>query len=137
VEPVIRPAGEQDLAAVLSLWRRAGAEPSHTDDLRSLRLLVAHDPGALLVAEADGQVAGSVIAAWDGWRGSVYRLVVAPALRRQGLGRRLVGAAEERLAALGAVRLQAIVVESEPLATGFWRASAWDEQTERLRFTSG
>jgi ribosomal protein S18 acetylase RimI-like enzyme len=137
MEPVIRPARDEDLPAVLSLWRRAGAEPSHTDDIRSLRLLVAHDPGALLIAEADGQIVGSVIAAWDGWRGSVYRLAVAPELRRRGLGGRLVSEAENRLAALGAVRLQAIVVESEPLATGFWRASAWQEQAERLRFTSG
>jgi ribosomal protein S18 acetylase RimI-like enzyme len=137
VEPVIRRARDEDLPAVLSLWRRAGAEPSHTDDIRSLRLLVAHYPGALLIAEADGQIVGSVIAAWDGWRGSVYRLAVAPELRRRGLGGRLVSEAENRLAALGAVRLQAIVVESEPLATGFWRASAWQEQAERLRFTSG
>jgi ribosomal protein S18 acetylase RimI-like enzyme len=107
------------------------------DDIRSLRLLVAHDPGALLIAKADSQIVGSVIAAWDGWRGSAYRLVVAPELRRRGLGRRLVSEAENRLAALGAVRLQAIVEESEPLATGFWRASAWHEQAERLRSTSG
>jgi ribosomal protein S18 acetylase RimI-like enzyme len=78
-----------------------------------------------------------VIAGWDGWRGSIYRLAVSPDYRRQGLGRRLLAEAEARLARLGAVRLQAIVAESHPLATSFWRASGWEEQAEPLRFVKG
>ena len=42
-----------------------------------------------MVAESDQQIVGTVIAGWDGWRGSIYRLVVAPSHRRAGLGRRL------------------------------------------------
>ncbi|HXP18225.1 MAG TPA: GNAT family N-acetyltransferase [Streptosporangiaceae bacterium] len=137
MEPIIRPAQAGDLAAVLELWTRAGAEPGHTDDLGSLGRLLAHDPGALLVAEEDGTIVGSVVAAWDGWRGTVYRLAVAPASRRQGLGRRLLHAAQARLLAVGAIRLQAIVVRSDPRATGFWRAGDWTEQVDRLRFTRG
>lgn len=132
----LRPANALDLPAVLALWREAEAEPGSTDDLPSLERLVAHDPEALVVAEEDGRIVGSVVAGWDGWRGSVYRLAVAPAYRRRGLGRRLVSAAEDRLAALGAVRLQAIVVESDDRATGFWRAGAWEEQSQRLRFVT-
>jgi ribosomal protein S18 acetylase RimI-like enzyme len=98
---------------------------------------VVHDPSALIVAEADGTIVGSVIAAWDGWRGSVYRLVVAPSHRRRGLGRQLLGEAEARLEAVGAVRLQAIVVEDEPMAMGFWRDSGWGRQSNRVRFVRG
>src|ERR1022692_1517276 len=146
MEPTIRPARADDLAAVLDLWIEARAEPGHTDDLDSLSRLLAHDPGALLVAEETGVIVGSVIAAWDGWRGPVYRLAVAPSHQRQGLGRRLVHAAQTRFQEVGAVRLQAIVVASDPRATGFWRASdpratgfwrasEWAEQADRLRLT--
>jgi ribosomal protein S18 acetylase RimI-like enzyme len=137
VETTIRDAAPTDIAAVLALWQEAGAEPSHTDDTASLGRLIAHDPHALLVAEADGRLVASVIAGWDGWRGSVYRLVVAPSYRRQGLGRRLVRAAEARLRRAGAIRLQAVVVETDELATSFWRRSDWEEQAERLRFVNG
>ena len=90
-----------------------------------------------LSPEDDGPLIGTVIAGWDGWRGSIYRLVVAPSHRRLGLGSRLLAAAEERFAMVGAVRLQAVVVESEALATAFWAASAWEQQTHRLRFVKG
>ena len=137
MDAVIRTAEPGDIAAVLTLWVEADAETSHTDDVEGLSCLMAHDPAALLVAVADGRIVGSVIAAWDGWRGSIYRLAVHPAHRRQGLGRRLVSEAGSRLARLGARRLQAIVVGSEPTASGYWRASGWDEQTDRLRFVKG
>lgn len=94
-----------------------------------------HDRGALLVAVSDGWVVGTVVAAWDGWRGSVYRLVVAPAKRRRGLGTALLRAAERRLEGLGARRAQAVVVETDDRAMAFWSGSGWHRQGERVRFT--
>ncbi|MGA2520340.1 MAG: GNAT family N-acetyltransferase [Acidimicrobiales bacterium] len=137
MNPTIRAADCDDVPAVLALWRHAEAAPTHTDDDGSLVALVRHDPAALIVAEDDGLVVGSVIAAWDGWRGSIYRLVVAPEHRRAGLGRRLLSVAEERLVAVGAARSQAVVVASDPRALGFWRSSGWEEQVERARFVRG
>jgi ribosomal protein S18 acetylase RimI-like enzyme len=125
------------MEAVLRLWVAADAEPTHTDDEESLATLLGHDPSALTLAEEDELVVGSVIAAWDGWRGSIYRLVVAPSHRRRGLGRQLVRAAEAGLSARGAVRMQAIVVESEAKAMAFWRDSGWEQQVQRVRFVRG
>jgi len=138
VHLVIRPAIVEDIRALLDLWARAGAEPTHTDDQGSLTRLLARDPDALLVAvDEHGRVIGSVIAGWDGWRGSIYRLVVAPEHRRAGVGRRLLGAAEDRLSAARAVRLHAVVVATDERALGFWQASGWQQQAERVRFVLG
>ena len=135
--PTIRVGSTGDIDSVLDLWARSGAEPTHTDDARSLQALIEHVESALLVAEDRGELVGSVIAAWDGWRGSVYRLAVAPAHRRLGLARRLLAGAEAHLGSVGGVRLCAIVVETEPEATGFWRTAGWEEQHHRLRFVKG
>jgi ribosomal protein S18 acetylase RimI-like enzyme len=137
VIPIIRTAGTTDVAAILALWHEADAEPTHTDDAESLVRLVTHDPAALLGAEAEGRIVGSVIAGWDGWRGSIYRLAVAPSHRRNGLGSRLVREAQTRLANAGAARLQATVVESDTRATSFWRTIDWEQQVDRLRFVKG
>ena len=111
--------------------------PTSTDTSEVLVDLVRHHPGALIVAEENGRIVGTVIAGWDGWRGSVYRLAVGPDQRRNGLGRTLLRAAEDRLAALGAQRLHAIVVESNAVAVAFWTASEWRHQAGQLRFAKG
>jgi ribosomal protein S18 acetylase RimI-like enzyme len=133
----IRAARGDEAGAVLALWQEAGAEPTHTDDETSIRTLVEHDPGALLVADDGHRLVGSVIAGWDGWRGGIYRLVVAREHRRKGLAGRLLAEAEGQLRGHHATRLAAIVVESDEQAMGFWRHSGWEEQTERTRFVKG
>jgi hypothetical protein len=44
MEPVLRSGQPGDGAAVLALWREAGARPSSTDDLESVERLVAEHP---------------------------------------------------------------------------------------------
>ena len=73
----IRPARTADLPAVLELWQTA-TQPSHTDDIDSLGRLLERDAGALLVAEDGDDIVGSIMATFDGWRGTVHRLAVAP-----------------------------------------------------------
>jgi ribosomal protein S18 acetylase RimI-like enzyme len=116
----VRPATPDEISAVLRLWQEAEADPSATDDMDGLAGLVAHDPGALLVAEVDGRIVGSLIAGWDGWRGNMYRLAVAPAQRRSGIARALVEAGEERLRDLGARRIAAGVLSLRESARATW-----------------
>jgi ribosomal protein S18 acetylase RimI-like enzyme len=136
VQSELRPATAGDIAGVLAFWREA-AEPTSTDSDEVLASLVDRHPGALMVAVADRRIVGTVIAGWDGWRGSIYRLAVAPDQRRSGLGQALLRAAEDRLAGLGARRLHAIVVESNDVAVAFWTASEWEHQAGQLRFAKG
>jgi ribosomal protein S18 acetylase RimI-like enzyme len=133
----IRAADQSDARALLALWREADAEPTHTDNVDSLSRLITHNSRALIIAEEGGQIVGSVIAGWDGWRGSIYRLAVAPGRRRRGIGTRLLREAERLLVESGATRLQAIVVEPDNSAIAFWRASGWEQQTDRVRFVRG
>ena len=132
----LRSATVDDIEGVLAFWQEA-AEPTSTDSTEVLTSLVGHHPGALIVAEVDGRIVGTVIAGWDGWRGSIYRLAVGPDQRRSGIGQALLRAAEDRLTALGARRWHAIVVESNDNAVAFWTASDWEHQAGQLRFAKG
>src|ERR1700750_1470935 len=83
----IRAAGHDDIPGVLALWERARSTAASTPDTpQTVRRLLDRSPGSLLVAERgpDRAIVGALIAAWDGWRGSMYRLAVDPAHRPQG-----------------------------------------------------
>ena len=121
----IRPCRAEECEAVLALWRRAGATASATDTLEELLRLVRSEHGdGFLVAIQEGAIVGSVIGGWDGWRGNIYRLAVAPEARRRGLARRLVREAERVLWRKGARRLSALVGRHEAQAVAFWDALA-------------
>jgi ribosomal protein S18 acetylase RimI-like enzyme len=133
-EWTIRAAGGGDVAAVLDLWRAASSLPSVTDSIVGIEHLLRHDSGALLVAESGEAIVGALIAAWDGWRGSFYRLAVDPRWRRRGVARSLVRAGEARLERHGAVRLTAIVASDEVAARSLWQSLGYTRQSKRSRF---
>ena len=132
--PLLRAGTIAEVEALPALWRRAEAGPSTTETADDVRWLLERDPEALLVADAEGEIVGSLIAGWDGWRGTFYRLAVDPAHRRRGLATEMVRAGEERLRALGAKRLNAIVESEEGDAMAFWASAGYELQTARSRF---
>lgn len=130
----IRRAGVGDAAGLLALWNSAEATPSPTDTQADLERALANGALACFVAEAEGALVGSIIAAFDGWRGYIYRMAVRPEFRRRGIARQLVEAAHQAFAAWGARRVTALVEKDHPWAVAFWRAVGYapDERISRF-----
>jgi ribosomal protein S18 acetylase RimI-like enzyme len=131
----IRVASREDVRRVLVLWDQARSPAAVTpDDVRSISRLIAHTDDALLVAEQDGEIVGALIAAWDGWRGNMYRLAVLPHLRRQGVATRLIEAGHEHLRGKGAGRVTALVAHEEKDAVRLWEATGYQRDEQIARF---
>ena len=81
----LRAAAPHDIDRVLEFWTHAAEGTSISDDSTGVARLLERDPDALLLAERDGELLGTLIAGWDGWRASLYRLAVHPSARRQGV----------------------------------------------------
>ncbi|MFD7261298.1 GNAT family N-acetyltransferase [Streptomyces sp. NPDC059874] len=128
----IRAAVPADAENVLVFWKEAAEGTSITDDVDGVTRLVTRDPEALILAESDGLLVGSVIAGWDGWRASLYRLAVLPSHRRQGIAGALLEAAERRFVAVGGRRGDAMVLEANERAHRVWAAAGYHRQ-ERWR----
>ncbi|HVY77469.1 MAG TPA: GNAT family N-acetyltransferase [Solirubrobacterales bacterium] len=126
-EPLnVRLCRRDDVPAVLDLW--AGTRSGHAsmgDRREDVERLLDDSPAALLVAEMEGEIVGTLIAAWDGWRGNMYRLAVRDGYRRLGIGLALTRAGEERLRQRGARRVTALVAFDDDTAGGFWDSAGY------------
>jgi ribosomal protein S18 acetylase RimI-like enzyme len=121
----IRVFSEADTEAVIALWLQAFPEYNDTSrPHRNPRLSIANklgtQPELFFVAtrDVDGALVGTAMAGYDGHRGWLYSVAVAPEARRDGLGTRLVRHAENALAVMGCLKLnlQVLTDKAEVLA---------------------
>jgi ribosomal protein S18 acetylase RimI-like enzyme len=132
---VIRAAMLSDVPRVLALWDHARSPAAVTPDIpESLNSLLERPGSVLLVAEHDQHIVGSLIVAWDGWRGNMYRLAVLPHLRRQGIATRPVEAGHEHLRSKGARRVTALVAHAEEGAVHLWERAGYRQDKQISRF---
>ena len=125
---MIEAAAPDDAAAVVALWRDCGLTRPWNDPEADFKLAMATEASIVLVArDADG-IAGSVMTGFDGHRGWVYYLAVAPAARGAGLGRALMRAAEDWLRARGAPKIQLMVRGGNADALAFYAALGLEQQ---------
>ena len=107
---IVRNAEARDETATIALWREAGLVAPHNDPAVDFRFALAGACAEILLLDIeDGSIGGSVMVGHDGHRGWVYYLASSPRLRRLGIGRRLVAAAEHWLAARGVLKLQLMI----------------------------
>ncbi|MGH3402027.1 MAG: GNAT family N-acetyltransferase [Streptosporangiaceae bacterium] len=134
----LRAATVADIDGLLRMWQEAAENATRQPDTReAVSALLRRDPDAVILAEHEGQLIGSIIAGWDGWRCHLYRLAVHPAWRRRGVGSALLRAAEDRLRALGATRIDAMVLDSNDLGQRLWRSSGYLRQEDWRRWVKG
>lgn len=132
---VVRAVSSGQLASILTFWQAAASNDGRpVDTPEALAALHRRDPDALLVAVDGAEVVGTIIAGWDGWRCHLYRLAVAPSRRRNGIGHRLIAAAEERFRALGGTRADAMVLDDNDQAHRIWAAAGYSRQGEWSRW---
>lgn len=127
----VRAAWPAEAPAILDLWH--GERSTHAtlpDRIEDVHRLLVGTPGSLLVADAGGELVGGLIAAWDGWRGNMYRLAVLPKHRRRGIGLALVRAGEEHLRRQGALRVTALVGYEDEIASAFWESAGYPQDRQ-------
>ncbi|HVT36292.1 MAG TPA: GNAT family acetyltransferase, partial [Nevskiaceae bacterium] len=110
-----------DEACVIDLWRRCDLLRPWNDPHKDIRRKLTTQPELFLVGEIDGQLVASVMAGFDGHRGWVNYLAVAPDQRKAGLGRTLMRHVESELEARGCPKLNLQVRASNQAVLEFYR----------------
>jgi ribosomal protein S18 acetylase RimI-like enzyme len=117
----------QDYPAVCALWQHAGPgiQLRRSDQPEEIAKKLLRDPELFLVTENKTEIIGTVIGGFDGRRGMMYHLAVAPAYRRQGVGAALMGELERRLRAKGCIRYYCLVTKDNMPAVQFYEGHGW------------
>ena len=99
----------RDYEQVTALWRAAGLSLSLSDDVSGIEHKMKRDPELFIVAESAGRISGAVMGCYDGRRGWVNHLAVAPGQQRNGIGTMLVAELEARFRAIGCVKVNLLI----------------------------
>lgn len=124
----VRAFAPEDEDAVARLWSEVFPDdPPRNDPRAMIARKLDRDRELFWVADDDGDIVGAVIAGYDGVRGWLYHLAVAPAHRKRGIATALVERAVESLRALGCVKVNLQVRRGNEGVRGFYEALGWAE----------
>ena len=123
----IRPYESKDQAQVVALWNEVFPDdPPWNEPASMIRRKLTVQPELFLVAHVTGEVAGTVLAGFDGVRGWVHHLAVRASYRRHGLASSLMTAAEKGLAALGCPKVNLQVRATNSAVVAFYRSLGYE-----------
>jgi ribosomal protein S18 acetylase RimI-like enzyme len=116
----IRTFEEADQPTVVALWKEvfkySNYSAPHNDPLAIIKHKLAVQPELFWVGLLNGRLVGTIVAGYDGHRGWLYSLAVAPDVRRRGIGTQLMKHAEQMLKSLGCPKINLQVVAANDSA---------------------
>jgi ribosomal protein S18 acetylase RimI-like enzyme len=127
--PTITPYQNADhRSQVIALWEAVfGYEANHNKP--SLVIDKKCEVDDLFFVAVDGRaVVGTIMCGYDGHRGWIYSLAVAPSHRRQGIGSRLVSHAERALGRRGCMKINLQIMEGNESVAAFYSSLGYSAE---------
>jgi ribosomal protein S18 acetylase RimI-like enzyme len=117
----------EDYPGAIRLWGASGegVRLGPSDVPAEIEKKLERDPDLFLVAAAGPELVGTVIGGFDGRRGLVYHLAVAPGFRRQGIASRLMQEVEKRLKGKGCIRSYLLVRKDNEDVLSYYEKVGW------------
>ena len=117
----IRCLRSEDELYVRALWKQCDLVRPWNDPHRDICRKLKVNPEWFLVGLVDGQVMATVMAGYEGHRGWLNYLAVAPEFQRRGLARQIVAEAERLLRKAGCPKINLQIRTSNQAVIEFYR----------------
>ena len=132
VDMEIRPMTIGDYDHACSLWLSTpGMGLNSIDDTKEgIEKYLERNPGTCFAAEAEGHIAGVVLAGHDGRRGFIHHIAVAEKEQRHGIGSMLVETALEALKHQGIHRVALVVFKQNEKGNAFWEKQGFSIRSD-------
>jgi len=117
----IRTFEESDEQSVSALWTSVFGYPApHNQPGKIVRDKLRLQRELFFVAVFDGRLVGTVMGGYDGHRGWIYSLAVAPEVRGRGIGAALMNHVEHALREMGCPKINLQLVASNAATAAFY-----------------
>lgn len=114
-------------AAVVDLWKKCGLVVPQNDPVEDIRRKLEFQPGLFFVGLLDGGIVGSIMVGYEGHRGWINYLAVAPECQKHGYGRMLVQEAIRELKKKGCLKVNLQVRRSNTSVIEFYKHLGFKE----------
>lgn len=129
----IRPFALSDEPALVALWRDSGLTVPWNDPHRDIARKTQTQPDLFLLGFSADRLVATVMVGYDGHRGWINYLAVAPDCRRQGIGAQMMAEAETRLRALGCPKINLQVRGTNAQVIEFYKRIGYEIE-DRVSF---
>lgn len=118
----IRPYTPDDESQVIQLWIACDLVKPQNNPLQDIQRKLRINPEWFLVGEMDRQVVATSMVGYDGHRGWIYYLAVAPEYQRQGFASAIMNHGEQLLREAGCPKINLQVRSTNQAVIDFYRA---------------
>lgn len=123
----IRPFHPADEAAVIGLWTECGLTRPWNDPRKDVARKLTVQPDLFLVGVADGAIVGTLMGGYDGHRGWINYLAVAPAHQRRGYAAALMRAVERKLLEMGCPKINLMIRSGNQAVQAFYASLGFQQ----------
>ena len=119
---IMRPYADADQAQIVALWQICELTRPWNDPVKDIARKQQVRPEWFLVGELDGQVIASVMFGYEGHRGWMNYLAVAPQYQSKGYAQALIETGEALLLAAGCPKISLQVRSSNAKVIAFYQS---------------
>jgi ribosomal protein S18 acetylase RimI-like enzyme len=123
---IVRSFEPADRDSVISLWRESGLLRPWNDPFKDIARKVAEQPELFLVGESRGTVVATAMVGYEGHRGWIYYMAVAPDMQGHALGGQMIREAEQLLLARGCPKVCLMVRSTNTGVIDFYRKQGYE-----------
>ena len=121
----ISPYTPEDHDQVIALWRACELTVPWNDPGRDIQRKLDDSPSLFFLARLGKQVIGTCMAGYDGHRGSIFYLGVAPEFRNNGVAGKLIEHGESILSAMGCPKINLMVRKTNTGVIRFYKKTGY------------
>lgn len=122
---ITRIFDKTDADAVVALWKACELVVPWNDPYLDIQRKAAEHPELFLVGELDGELMATIMGGYEGHRGWINYMAVAPQYRKQQYGQELIRIMEEKLLALGCPKINLQVRSTNTEVIAFYESAGF------------